>query len=143
MGGVSEKETLLWQLDLAWSLLQRLMKDMSDEQSLREPAPGSWSVRPDAAGNWSADWADEEPSPPPPTSIGWLLWHIGWWWSDVAERAFGNGSVSREEAPRPGSVDQARRSLLACQERWRGGLILDNGSATLRRGPPSSVTITS
>lgn len=38
-------------------------------------------MRPDGTGGWIADWADTEPDPIPVPTIGWLSWHIGWWWS--------------------------------------------------------------
>ncbi|GAA2811591.1 hypothetical protein FHR33_001093 [Nonomuraea dietziae] len=34
-----------------------------------------------ARGTWVPDWTETEPDPVPVPTIGWLSWHIGWWWS--------------------------------------------------------------
>ena len=47
---------------------------------------------PTPPGVWRPDWAEAEPDPIPVPTIGWLTWHIDWWWSvaidhaDAAER---------------------------------------------------------
>jgi hypothetical protein len=36
---------------------------------------------------WVPDWAESEPDPIPVPSIGWVTWHIGWWWSVAIHHA--------------------------------------------------------
>jgi len=118
----ADRESLLWQLRMVTSLLDVVTSDLTDEEALCPPAPGAWTVHQDADGSWAADWSDEEPDPAPPTSIAWLLWHIGWWWLDVTERAFGAGPVSRADAPWPGSIAAALERIAGCHERWLAGV---------------------
>jgi hypothetical protein len=122
MGGVAESDTLLWQLGVAWSLFDIVIAGLTEEDALRPPATGAWSVRRGEDGEWRADWADSDPDPVPPTTVAWLLWHIGWWWSDVTGRAFGDGAVQRDEAPWPGSAVAAIERVQDCHARWGAGL---------------------
>jgi len=119
---VNERDTLLWQLGVASSLFDIVIADLTDEEALRPPAPGAWLVRLEPDGLWRADWADDEPDPAPPTTVAWLLWHIGWWWTDVTERAFGDGPVHRDQAPWPGSVAAGIQRVQSCHDRWKAGL---------------------
>jgi len=40
-------------------------------------------------GSYTPDWADTEPDPVPVPTIGWLSWHMGWWWSVAVDHAHG------------------------------------------------------
>jgi len=118
----ADRDALLWQLALTFSLFEIFVTGLDDEEALREPAAGAWSVRQDASGAWLADWAEPEPDPAPPTSLAWLLWHIGWWWSDVTGRAFDGGGLERADATWPGNVVDAVTGIRAVHERWRTGI---------------------
>jgi hypothetical protein len=111
-------ETLRWQFGLTWRLAQVHLPALSDETCLWEPTPHSWSVRRVSDGSWRSDWADSEPDPAPTVTIGWLTWHIIWWWSGLI-------AVVREEAPPrpqevywPGSADGVRRQLEGLHTEW-------------------------
>jgi hypothetical protein len=119
---VNKSDTLLWQLGVASALFDIVIAGLTEEEALRPPATRAWTVRPDEHGMWRADWADNDPDPAPPTTVAWLLWHIGWWWSDVTGRAFGDGAVQRDEAPWPGSTAAAIDRVQDCHARWRTGL---------------------
>jgi hypothetical protein len=118
-----DREALLWQLGLTFELFELFVAGLDDEEALREPAAGAWSVHQDSAGRWTADWAQPEPDPAPPTSVAWLLWHIGWWWADTTGRAFGAGPVDRSDAPWPGAVAVAVAHIRRCHDQWRKGLM--------------------
>jgi hypothetical protein len=119
---VSEQPTLLWQLGVSRSLLDVVVAGLSEQEAFQPPAPGAWSVRRAVDGSWHADWADAEPDPAPATTVAWLLWHIGWWWSDVTQRAFGAGPVTREQASWPGSVEAALTRIADCHSQWTAGV---------------------
>ena len=126
---------LLWQLGVASSLFDVVIAGLSEDEALRPPVTGAWSVRRGEDDVWRADWADDEPVPAPPATVAWLLWHIGWWWSDVTGRAFGEGAVQRHEAPWPGSAAAAIERVRDCHARWRDGLagvsVVDLSSTSL------------
>ncbi|HET9590934.1 MAG TPA: DinB family protein [Anaerolineales bacterium] len=111
-------QTLIWQFRLTWRLAEVHLPALTDEACLWEPEPGSWSVRRSADGNWRPDWAESEPDPPPTITIGWLTWHIIWWWSGLLAAIKNEVPIPREEVFWPGSVDSARRRLEALSAEW-------------------------
>jgi hypothetical protein len=87
-------ETLLeMMLFIEMFTLNRAWNDLTDEELLWEPMPGSWSVRPVeqsktatpfVVGSWEADFdtplvmaAIDGNAIEPLTSIAWLFWHVG------------------------------------------------------------------
>lgn len=62
--------------------------------SVWKPTPTSPTVH-DTADGWIADWIDESDTPAPlaPATIGWLLWHIEWWWTTTLAQV-GNQPVT-------------------------------------------------
>lgn len=48
---------LLWQFDLTWALADLHLTALVEDDFLWEPAALCWTVRPDTAGVWRADWA--------------------------------------------------------------------------------------
>ncbi|WP_033322361.1 DinB family protein [Streptomyces yerevanensis] len=102
MKNVSRCELLRWQFELTWSLFEYHLERLEPEDFLWEPTPYCWTVRPDADGTWVPDWAETEPEPVPVPTIGWLTWHIGWWWSVTIDHARGRTPRERTEITWPG-----------------------------------------
>ncbi|MFC7405372.1 DinB family protein [Georgenia alba] len=125
------REALTWQFDMVWSLAQYHLPALTDEMCTWEPAPGAWTVRPTDDG-WVADWADEEPDPVPAVTIGWVCWHIAWWWSETVARARGEEPPGRTGVRYPGSADGVRAQLTALAEQWRE-ILADLDDAALSR----------
>jgi hypothetical protein len=71
---------------------------------------------------WRADWPDHEGYDAGPPSIGWLTWHVGFWWSMVLDHSFGNGSLSRETVMWPGNADGVREWLGRLEGQWQAVL---------------------
>lgn len=113
---------LLRQLDITWSLLEYHLQDLDDATTLWEPAPGSWTVRPDGRGRWTADWQVPEPDPAPTVTIGWVTWHIGYWWTTTSGHCFGSGAPEREEITWPGTATAAADWLRGLKHDWRARL---------------------
>ncbi|QIJ65519.1 DinB family protein [Streptomyces sp. JB150] len=84
---------LRWQFDLTWSLFEYHLERLEPDDFLWEPAVTCWTVRRGDEGTWVPDWAESEPGIVPVPTIGWLSWHIGWWWSVAIDHA-------RQETPR-------------------------------------------
>ncbi|RKN43567.1 DinB family protein [Micromonospora endolithica] len=109
---------LRWQFDLTWSLFEYHLERLDPADLLWEPAALCWTVRPAAGGGWTPDWADTEPDPVPVPTIGWLTWHLGWWWSSAVEQAYGRPVPSREEVAWPGPGAATVAWLRAVRARW-------------------------
>ncbi|MFI1826149.1 DinB family protein [Streptomyces sp. NPDC020412] len=119
---------LVSQLDLIWSLFEYHLQEIDDDALLWEPAPGAWSVRQDEQGAWVADWQVPEPDPVPTTSIAWISWHIGYWWTTTLRHCFGPGAPGREEIVWPGSAEAGAAWLRGLKDEWRAELVrLDDG----------------
>jgi hypothetical protein len=109
----------LWQFDLAWALADLHLSALVEEDFLWEPAPLCWTVRPDAAGLWRPDWADIEPDPIPVPTIGWLTWHIDWWWSVAIDHLTGATPRDRVNVSWPGKGAAAVSRLRELAAQWR------------------------
>ena len=111
-------ELLRWQLGLAWSLAELRLDGLTDAACRWEPAPGAWTVRPGADGRWRPDWVEPEPDPPPTASIGWLTWHLVWWWGELVADATGAPVPARADVDWPGSADLVVTRLRELHGRW-------------------------
>jgi len=99
---VSRGALLRWQFDLTWSLLELHLEQLEQEDFLWEPATRCWTVRAGVDGVWVPDWEEPEPEPAPIPTIGWLTWHIGWWWTVTIDHADGRTPRDRGEIGWPG-----------------------------------------
>nr|WP_245839566.1 DinB family protein [Nocardia donostiensis] len=116
------RDLLRWQFDLTWSLSQLHFDALTDDDARWEPATSVWTVHPHPDGTWRPDWADTEPDPIPVPTIGWLTWHIDWWWSSALEHAHGNPLPDRTEVFWPGDAASAVARLSALRTAWLGVL---------------------
>lgn len=105
---------LLRQLDTAWKLASFHLDGLSTAECLWRPAPRGPHVHRAADGRWRADWPEHEGYDLGPPSIGWVTWHIGYWWSMAIDHSFGRGTLTRADVAWPGSADGVRE--------WIGGL---------------------
>ena len=114
-------DLLRFQFDLAWSLFEYHLERLQPEDFLWEPVELCWSLRPADDGSWVPDWSDAEPDPVPVPTIGWLTWHLGWWWSVALDHAEGRAPRDRSEVawPGPGAAVSWLRELCTL---WRGAL---------------------
>lgn len=127
------------QLGLTWSLGDLLLTGLSDDECLWEPVPGCWTVKPNSQGIWLPDWEDPEPEPAPVCNIGWISWHIGWWWSMVHDYSFGAGTLQRQNCLWPGTAGGAVQWITDCHDAWSSSLASlsedDLDSSELTRWP--------
>jgi DinB superfamily len=115
-------DVIRWQFDLTWSLLDGHLAALSDDECLWEPSDGCWTVRETAPGHWLADWEEPEPTPAPPSTIAWVTWHVGWWWTETLARTSGTLPPPRTEIGWPGSAADTVAWLRGLRERWFGVL---------------------
>lgn len=117
-----EAALLRWQFDMVWALFEYHLERLESDDFLWEPTPLTWTVRPGADGVWRPDWADVEPDPVPVPTIGWVSWHIGWWWSVTLDHARGRTPRAREDIPWPGDGAAAVAWLRDLRAEWLAAL---------------------
>lgn len=117
----SELEALRWQFGLARRLGELHFDRLTDEACLWTPAPGCWTVR-RADSGWCPDWAEVEPDPAPPASIGWLTWHLIWWSGSFMSAAQGRAPRPREAVLWPGGAEAAVHEIRATLSMWSAWL---------------------
>jgi len=126
---------LIQQLETAWMLTDFHLQGLSTEECLWRPAEAGLHVRQGPDGRWYADWPEHERYDLGPSSIAWLTWHLGFWWSMVLDHSFGDGVLSREGVFWPGSAEEVREWIggLNAEWRWRlEGLTDDDLRSTAR-----------
>ncbi len=123
-----------WQFRMAWRLADDFHLDrLTDDVCLWQPHPNSWTVRETATGRWAADWAEPEPVDPPPPSVGWLTWHILWWWSDALDVLSGGRAGLRTDVSWPGMAQGVVAQLRRLSDQWDAATRdLDNEEALHR-----------
>ncbi|MFI6513766.1 DinB family protein [Streptosporangium sp. NPDC050855] len=115
---VSRRDVLRWQFDLTWSLFEFHLDRLTEEDVLWEPASLCWTVRPGADGVWRPDWEESEPDPVPVPTIGWIGWHVGWWWSTAIDHARKRTPRPREDIEWPGDRESAVEWLRGLRTEW-------------------------
>ncbi|MFI6063952.1 DinB family protein [Micromonospora sp. NPDC051227] len=111
---------LRWQFDLTWSLFEYHLERLEPADFLWEPADHCWSVRQSTDGTWTPDWADTEPDPVPVPTIGWLTWHVGWWWTVAMDHLRGGSARQRTAVVWPGAGEPSVAWLRDLRTEWLG-----------------------
>lgn len=120
---IAWNKELLEQLDFAWNyqFLPR-MEGLTDEEYFWQPVEHCWTVYRDDSGEWAVSWVEPDPEPPPFTTIGWRLVHIATFFGERASNHFGDGTVSLETLPIPGTADDAMTLITEQYTKWREGV---------------------
>jgi hypothetical protein len=116
------KATLLTQLETAWALTCYHLEGLTTEECLRRPGRVGLHVERDADGRWRAQWPEHEGYHLGPASIGWITWHLGFWWSMVLDHSFGDATLTREAVTWPGDADEVRAHLARLHSEWRAAI---------------------
>ncbi len=110
------------QFETAWKLTSFHLDGLTTQECLWRPAPVGLHVHPAPDGSWRADWPDHEGYDLGPSSIAWLTWHLGFWWSMVINHSFGDGSLSRQDVTWPGNASGVRDWINLLQAEWQGAI---------------------
>lgn len=104
---------------MTWKLASHYhLPAIDDAACLWSPAPGAYTVRRDSLDRWRADWNDAEPDQALPVTIGWVTWHILWWWDELLQRCLNQQPRKREDVLWPGSADAVRTRLERLSDEW-------------------------
>lgn len=111
----STRSVLQRQLEVEWSFAQDLvLKRFDEELAVWKPTTGNVVTVHQTSKGWRADWPDEQLVPIPSPTIGWLMWHIEWWWVATISCIQGNGDISPDEHLWTGSTEQ----LIVLKRSW-------------------------
>lgn len=110
---------LLRQFDTASRLTRYHLDSLGSEECLWRPAAQGLHVHVGADGRWYADWPQHEGYDLGPSSIAWITWHMGFWWSMVIDHSFGAGTLAREQVTWPGTAEAARAWVYGLETQWR------------------------
>ncbi|MAK81970.1 DinB family protein [Phenylobacterium sp.] len=120
---------LIGQFRTAWTLCDYHLKDLTTEECQWRPAVRGLHIDRDDQGRWRADWPDHEGYDLGPPSIGWLTWHLGFWWSMALDHNFGAGELTREDIHWPGDAQACRNWIYGLKDRWAAELeVLDEAT---------------
>lgn len=114
----SRRDLLRWQFDLNWALFELHLDQLQPDDYLWEPAKLCWTLRQDDGGAWVPDWAETEPDPIPVPTLGWICWHIGWWWSVTIDHAEGRTPRERTDITWPGAGQPTTDWLRRLRQDW-------------------------
>ncbi|CAG7614127.1 DinB family protein [Paenibacillus allorhizosphaerae] len=117
----SIRNTLHFQFQISWKLLEIHLTDLNDEEYHWRPASKGLHVS-NASGVWRADWPESEAYDIGPASIAWLTWHITFWWSMVLDHSFGNGTLTREEVHCPGNIKDTTATIFHFRDKWQAAV---------------------
>jgi hypothetical protein len=128
MGSTTQniRALIINQLNIAWSLLEYHLENLSNEECLWHPRTKGLYVQ-QTGGDWIAEWPEQESYDIGPPNIAWLMWHIIFWWSMTLNYSFGDRTLRREDVLWPGDVNAAKRAItrLYCQWTERLNILSD------------------
>ena len=119
---VELRMVLLQQYDIAWALTDYHLTDLRTEECVWRPAAAGLHVHLGPDGEWSADWPTHEGYGLGPSSIGWLTWHLEFWWTMVLDHSFGDATLAREQVRWPGTAEAVSNRIRQLAHQWRGRL---------------------
>ncbi|NEE09996.1 DinB family protein [Streptomyces sp. SID7499] len=114
----SRTELLRRQFELTWALCEYHLERLEPEDFLWEPVAYCWTMRRGPDGTWVPDWADTEPDPVPVPTLGWVSWHLGWWWSVTLDHVRGRPPRDREDIVWPGEGAPTVEWLRGLRTEW-------------------------
>lgn len=112
------RDCLSFQLDMAWQLTSYHLQSLTTEECLWRPAARGLHVHRQVDGRWQADWPEHEGYDLGPSSVAWLTWHLGFWWSMALDHNFGERTLAREQVAWPGDAESMRTWIAGLHERW-------------------------
>lgn len=116
--GTELRDTLIRQFDIAWQLTSYHLTDLTTAECLWRPAARGLHLRQDSSGTWHGEWPDHEGYDLGPPSLGWITWHMLFWWSMTLDHCFSAGTLTREAVCWPGDADAVRGQLDRLRETW-------------------------
>ena len=112
------KICLLNQFHDVWQLMTYHLKTLTVEECLWRPGREGPHIFQDESGNWRGDLPKREDYDIGPPSIGWVTWHVIFWWSMVLNHSFGDQTLQLKDITSPDGVDALRTRILELGNEW-------------------------
>ncbi|MFB4301173.1 DinB family protein [Actinomadura sp. NTSP31] len=93
--------------DEVWKRTRGRLEGLTDDEYLWEPAPGGWTLRPDAGGRWLIDaegGGGPAPDPVPVATIAWRMGHVGLTFVDYGTRLFHGRNITLDDVEFSGTA---------------------------------------
>ena len=118
------RASILESFDTDWEQLTTRLEGLTDDEFLWCPTDTpSWSISVGPDGVATADLEKPDPTPPPFTTIGWRLWHLGPDCLDsYSSRLFGTNGSGIEDRTWTTSADEAVQILGLSYQNFRTGI---------------------
>jgi hypothetical protein len=113
---------LIRQFETAWALASYHLEGLTTDECLWRPAEAGLHVERLPDGRWRAEWPEHEGYHLGPSSIAWLTWHLGFWWSMLLDHSFGDAALARESIAWPGDAESVRQWVNGLSARWVAAL---------------------
>jgi hypothetical protein len=110
------------QLDVAWRLTSHHLDGLTTAECLWSPASRGPRLLETRPGVWHAELPEHERYELGPASIGWLSWHLGYWWSMVLNHSFGDASLTAARVAWPGSGSATVQWITDLHAQWHAAL---------------------
>ena len=112
-------QPLYWQFQLTWKLASFHLQDLTYELCFWDPVQGSLTFRQTKDVEWYPDWVEPDPDPPPPVTVGWVTWHLTWWWTSLLAAIKHELPLPHNQVPWPGGAGAVKRCLETLAGEWR------------------------
>jgi hypothetical protein len=120
------RDAMVGAFDEVWHRTRDRLAGLGDAEYLWEPAPGGWTLRPDAAGRWRIDGdggGGPAPDPLPVATIAWRIGHTGLLLTDFGIRLFEGRNITLDDVEFAGTAAGGQEFLeTAYQTHWRAPL---------------------
>lgn len=115
MTAFDARAVLQRQLEIEWSFAKAFVLGQIDDQAAVWSAGGPSCTVHRTDDGWIADWPDDENDDDvSPATIGWILWHIEWWWTNALAMVRGEPTI----APRDHLWSGGTKKISYLKEEW-------------------------
>lgn len=115
MDAWGSREVVARQFELVWMYATDVViREITLDEALWQPFGNVVTVHKSDLG-WFADWPDESLRPLPAPTIGWLLWHIEWWWSSTLRCVDGRNPVQPDSFEWSGGTER----IVELYQQWK------------------------
>ncbi len=111
-------DCLLNQFEISWQLLTCHLDGLTVEECLWEPTEKGIFLKKSDKNKWKGDFPATEGYEMGPPNIGWLTWHIDYWWSMTINHSFGDCKLDKDAIEWQPSVNHILDTFNKHKDKW-------------------------